>query len=106
MVIEKSLSRMNYQYVNSFEDVASNIIIQDKELKEEVRVRTELYLDENREEINEMRKEERKENPEKFREMDRNRDPEKKKAKDKRYRERHIEELREKDREHYKNNKE
>lgn len=92
-------------YVNSFEDVSPNIVIQDKELREETRVRTEIYLDENREEINEMLREDRKEDPEKYRERDRNRDPEKKKAKDKRYREKHREAIREKDREKYQNNK-
>lgn len=92
-------------YVNSFEDVSPNIVIQDKELKEETRVRTEIYLDENREDINEMLREDRKENPEKYREKDRNRDPEKKKAKDERYREKHREEIREKDRQNYQNNK-
>ena len=93
-------------FVNCFEDVAPNIVIQEKDSKEELRIKAELHLDENREEINEMRREERKENPEKFRERDRNIDPEKKKAKDKRYREKHIDKLREKEREHYNNNKE
>jgi hypothetical protein len=93
-------------FVNSFEDVAPNIVIQEKDVKEEMRIKAELHLYENRDEINEMRREDRKENPEKFRERERNIDPEKKKAKDKRYREKHIEELREKEKEHYRNKKE
>ena len=43
-------------FVNSFEDVTPNIVIQDKDLKEELRIKAELHLDENREEINEMRR--------------------------------------------------
>jgi len=93
-------------FVNSFEDVAPNIVIQEKDVKEEMRIKAELHLYENRDEINEMRREERKENPEKFRERERNIDPKKKKAKDKRYREKHIDKLREKEKEHYRNKKE
>ena len=93
-------------FVNAFEDVSTNIVIQQKDLKEEVRVRTEIYLDENRDEINERIREERKENPEKFREKDRKRDPEKKKAKNKRYLEKHSDAIKEKQREYYHKNKE
>ena len=93
-------------FVNCFEDVSPNIVIQEKDSKEELRIKAELHLDENREEINEKRNNDRKENPEKFREMDRNRDPEKKKAKDKLYRERQGDALREKERQHYNDNKE
>lgn len=93
-------------FVNSFDDVSTNIVIQKKDLKEEVRVRTEIYLDENREKINEMIREERKENPEKFRERDRKRDPEKRKAKNKRYWDKHSDAIKEKQKKYYQNNKE
>ena len=73
-------------YVSTFEHVSSNIIIKEQEDKEENRLRTELYVEENREELNEKVRDDRLENPEKYRVRDQKRDPEKKKAKDKRYR--------------------
>jgi hypothetical protein len=104
-MVDKFKTVINY-YVNSFEDVSPNIVIQEKDSKEELRIKAELHLDEHREEINKKRNNDRKENPEKFREMDRNRDPEKKRAKDKRYREKHKDVLNEKEKEKYANNKE
>ena len=80
-------------FVNSFEDVLPHITINNKEVKEEARIRTELYVDENREEVNEKVREDRKENPEKFQEREQNRDPEKKKSKNKRYYEKNREEI-------------
>jgi len=73
-------------YVSTFEHVSSNIIIKEQEDKEENRVRSELYLEENREEVNEKIRLDRLENPEKYRSIDKKRNPEKKKEKDKRYR--------------------
>jgi prophage antirepressor-like protein len=80
-------------FVNSFEDVLPHITINNKEVKEEARIRTELYVEENREEVNEKVREDRKENPEKFQEREQNRDPEKKKSKNKRYYEKNREEI-------------
>ena len=93
-------------YVNSFDDISPNVVVQEKDLKEETRVRTELYVDENRDEVNEKVREDREENQEKYQERDRKRDPVKKKEKDKRYREKNNEEIRKRERENYRNNKE
>jgi hypothetical protein len=80
-------------YVDSFKNVSSHITICNRDIKEEARIRTELYVEENREEINEKVREDRIENPEKFQEREKNRDPEKKKEKNKRYNEKHKEEI-------------
>ena len=80
-------------YVDSFKHVSSHITIENKDLKEDGRVRTELYVEENRDEINEKVRDDRVENPEKYQEREKKRDPEKKKAKNKRYNEKHKEEI-------------
>jgi len=80
-------------YVDSFKHVSSHITIENKDLKEDTRIRTELYVEENRDEINEKAREDRIENPEKFQEREKKRDPEKKKAKNKRYNEAHKEQI-------------
>ena len=80
-------------YVDSFKHVSPHITIENKDLKEDTRVRTELYVEENRDEINEKAREDRVENPEKYQEREKKRDPEKKKAKNKRYNEAHKEEI-------------
>jgi len=80
-------------YVDSFKNVSSHITICNRDIKEEARIRTELYVEENREEINEKVREDRIENPEKFQEREKKRDPEKKKEKNKRYNEKHKEEI-------------
>lgn len=105
-------------YVNSFEDVSSHIVIGNnvlpeeetdemekipsKDIKEDARIRTELYVEENREEVNEKVREDRKENPQKFQEREKKRDPIKKKEKDKRYYEKHKKEILEKQSEYQK----
>ena len=80
-------------YVDSFKHISSHITICNRDIKEEARIRTELYVEENREEINEKVREDRIENPEKFQEREKKRDPEKKKEKNKRYNEKHKEEI-------------
>ena len=80
-------------YVESFKHVLPHIKIGSKELKEEIRLRTELYVEENRDKINEKVRQDRIENPEKFKEREKKRDPEKKKAKNKRYNEKHKEKI-------------
>ena len=72
-------------YIESFKHISSHITICNRDIKEEARIRTELYVEENREEINEKVCEDTIENPEKFQE----RDPEK----NKRYNEKHKEEI-------------
>ena len=80
-------------YVDSFKHISPHITICNRDIKEEARIRTELYVEENREEINEKVREDRIENPEKFQEREKKRDPEKKKEKNKRYNEKHKEEI-------------
>jgi hypothetical protein len=80
-------------YVDSFKHVSPHITIRDSENKEEARIRTELYVEENRDEINEKVRKDRVENPEKYKEREKKRDPEKKKEKNKRYYENHKEEI-------------
>ena len=80
-------------YVDSFKHISSHITICNRDIKEEARIRTELYVEENREEINEKVREDRIENSEKFQEREKKRDPEKKKEKNKRYNENHKEEI-------------
>jgi hypothetical protein len=91
-MIEKFKEVIDF-YVNSFNHVSPHITIQNRDLKEEARLRTELYVEENRDEINEKVREDRLENPEKFKEREKKRDPEKKKAKNKRYNETHKEQI-------------
>jgi hypothetical protein len=79
-------------YVDSFKHVSSNIKVY-KDNKEEIRIRTELYTEENRDEINEKVREDRKENPEKFQEREKKRNPEKKKDRNKRYYQKHKEKI-------------
>jgi hypothetical protein len=80
-------------YIDSFKHVSPHITILNRDTKEEARIRTEMYAEENRDEINEKAREDRVENPEKFQEREQNRDPEKKKEKNKRYYENHKEEI-------------
>lgn len=80
-------------YVYSFKHVLPHITICNKESKEEARIRTELYVEENRDEINDKVREDRIENPEKYQEKEKKTDPEKKKEKNKRYYESHKEEI-------------
>lgn len=80
-------------YVDSFKHVSPHITILNRDTKEEARIRTEMYVEENRDEINEKTREDRVENPEKFQEREQKRDPEKKKEKNKRYYENHKEEI-------------
>ena len=80
-------------YVDSFKHVSPHITILNRDTKEEARIRTEMYAEENRDEINEKAREDRVENPEKFQEREKKRDPEKKKEKNKRYYEKHKEEI-------------
>jgi hypothetical protein len=89
-------------YISTFEHVSSNIIIKEQEEKEENRVRSELYLEENREEVNEKVRQDRLENPEKYRSRDQKRDPEKTKTKNKRYRDKNKEKRAIYDKEHNK----
>jgi hypothetical protein len=97
-------------YVNSFASVSSNIVIKEvkneEEKKEDTRIRTELYTEANRNEINEKVRIDRQENPEKYAEREKRRDPDKKKAKNKRYYENHKEEIAVKTAEYRENNKE
>ena len=80
-------------YVDSFKHVSPHITILNRDTKEEARIRTEMYAEENRDEINEKAREDRVENPEKFQGREKKRDPEKKKEKNKRYYEKHKEEI-------------
>ena len=80
-------------YIDSFKHVSPHITILNRDTKEEARIRTEMYVEENRDKINEKAREDRVENPEKFQEREQNRDPEKKKEKNKRYYENHKEEI-------------
>jgi hypothetical protein len=80
-------------YVDSFKHVSPHITILNRDKKEETRIRSEMYVEENRDEINEKAREDRVENPEKYQEREKKIDPEKKKAKNKRYNEKHKEEI-------------
>jgi hypothetical protein len=57
-------------YIDSFKHVSPHITILNRDTKEEARIRTEMYVEENRDEINQKAREDRIDNPEKYQERE------------------------------------
>jgi prophage antirepressor-like protein len=96
-------------FINSFDDVSENITIEKKDKVEENRIKAELYLETNNDEVNRKRREERSANPEKIRQRELaywHLNPEKKAEKGKRYYDNHKEEISVKQKEYVQKNSE